>query len=206
MLRLILIAAITFAGLSYGETAEQLRVRIAAKPGVISCNWAQGAQPASIPNHGTLYRGILEWWYIENATMKKGSGEVGIVDLGTETEAAYWMIVTPAIDAPVVDTKYLTSRTANGWAALTGVQQKTAIQDFCNAVYAAASPGAGAIREFDVQPTSGSIVKVSGYFDLGTTWERQTWYIRLIDPNGSVAAPYSNIEFQKVITTQESAP
>ena len=76
----------------------------------------------------------------------------------------------------------------------------TAIQNFCNAVYKTKEAAAGDIREFSVAPHDGSTIKVNGMFYVGasTAWERMSWYVRLIDPNGSVAAPYSNIEFHQI--------
>lgn len=109
--------------------------------------------------------------------------------------ACYWARRRPAVLE--VEQKFLSSRTAGGWANLTRAAQWSAIEGFCNSVYQGANAGAQAIREFQVAPVTGSIIKITGYFDKGTTWALEAWYVRLVDPNGSVAAPYSNIEFEK---------
>lgn len=70
--------------------------------------------------------------------------------------------------------------------------------------------GARDIREFQCEPVDGSTIRVSGYFNTGaglTTWERMTWFVKLLDPNGSVAPDgqgnYANIEFQRVVESVE---
>lgn len=152
---------------------------------------------------GNLHTQRVEWVTTSGDVANSFAARLIVDEYGTETEAAYWLGELPAPLRPVVpEEKYLTARTVSGWGALTAAAQKAAIESFCNEVYKAAVAGARDIREFTVTPVDGTKVKVSGYFNAGqnnTTWERQTWYIRLIDANGSVAAPYSNIEFQRVI-------
>jgi hypothetical protein len=100
MFRLILIAAVTCAGLAYGETAEALRERIEKLSGVVSCNWAHKAAPRSVPNHD-FHMAILEWYYTDAAGVRrKGSAEVHITGFNTPAEAAVWFGEPPAIDRP----------------------------------------------------------------------------------------------------------
>jgi hypothetical protein len=115
-------------------------------------------------------------------------------------EAAYWLgnIPAPLRPAPA-EVKYLSARTTAGWGGLSGAAQAAAIQSFCNTTYKAANNGARDIREFTVSPIDGNTVKVSGFFNTGagfTTWERQTWFIKLIDANGATSG--ANVEFHRV--------
>jgi len=193
----ILWAAVALSAIAGAETAQAKIDALNALPNVLQANFARA--PQSIPFFGELYTATIGWYYTTNGVAENSSAEVVIVALGTPQEAAYWLTKTPTILQPVVETKYLTTRTAGGWAGLTGAQQKAGIQNFCNKVYKDAANVDGNIREFDVQPVDGTTIKVSGYFDLGTTWEHQTWFVRLIDPQGSVSAPYSNVEFQRIV-------
>lgn len=198
MKHLILCIAIALAGIATADTLQQRVDALDAAPNVLEA-WIEVA-PVSIGRAGTVYAGRVAWVESTGSTATQRGIEVIVVNLGVVgQEAAYWLNEVPG---PLkTETKYLTSRTASGWGALTAAAQSTAIQGFCNSVYQAVNVGAGNIREFSVSPVDGTTIKVSGYFDIGTTWEQQTWYVRLIDPNGSVAAPYSNIEFQRVVET-----
>lgn len=191
----ILWAAVAVAALTHADSLQQRVDALDAAPNVLEA-WIDTA-PVSIGRAGTVYAGRVAWVESSGSTATQRGVDVIVVNLGVVgQEAAYWLNEVPA---PLkTEAKYLTSRTASGWGGLTAAAQLAAIESFCNEVYVAATPGAGAIREFTATATNGSTIKVSGYFDLGTTWERQEWYVRLIDPNGSVSAPYSNIEFQRV--------
>lgn len=200
----ILWAAVAVAALTHADSLQQRVDALDAAPNVLEA-WIDTA-PVSIGRAGTVYAGRVAWVESSGSTATQRGVDVIVVNLGVVgQEAAYWLNAIPEPLKPSTEVKYLSSRTASGWGALTGAAQLTAIEGFCNSVYAGANPGAGAIREFAATPTNGTTIKVSGYFDLGTTWEHQTWYVRLIDANGSVAAPYSNIEFQRV-AEQVAAP
>ncbi len=193
------IALLTIALAAFTQ-AESLQAKVdalGAAPGVLEA-WIDIA-PVSMGKAGTLYAGKVAWVEVSNGTVSQKGIDVIVQHLGeVGQEAAYWVNDLPGPLKPVSDTKYLNGRTAGGWANLTGAAQLTAIQGFCNSVYAGAFPGASNIREFTCTAIDASTIKIGGYFDLGTTWEHQTWYVRLLDANGSVAAPYSNIEFQRV--------
>lgn len=197
----ILWAAVAVAAIAGADTLQQRVDALDAAPNVLEA-WIEVA-PVSIGRAGTVYAGRVAWVESSGSTATQKGVDVIVVNLGVVgQEAAYWLNDVPG---PLkTETKYLTSRTTAGWGALTAAAQSEAIESFCNSVYKAANAGASDIREFSVTATNGSTIRVSGYFDIGTTWEHQTWYVRLIDPNGSVTAPYSNIEFQRVAeaTTQ----
>ena len=205
-MRLLLIIALALCGLAQAETKQQKLDALNALPDVVG---AQSVEQGSLFNglFGELYFATVVWYRDMGEVVQKETGTLIIEKLGVvgEENVLGWLAKIPEVLAPVAETKYLSSRTAGGWASLTGAAQLSAITGFCNSVYAAANVGAGAIRELTAEPVDGSTIRVSGYFDLGTTWEQQTWYVRLIDPNGSVAAPYSNIEFQRR-TAEVTAP
>lgn len=202
---IILWLAVAVAAIAGADTLQQRVDALKAAPNVLGA-WVEVA-PVSLPRGGELYAGRVAWVEATGSTASQRGIEVivlnsGKIENGVNVEQAYWVNDLPGPLKPSTEVKYLSSRTTGGWGALTGAAQLSAIEGFCNSVYAGANPGAGAIREFSATPTNGTTIKVSGYFDLGTTWEHQTWYVRLIDANGSVTAPYSNIEFQRVAEAQ----
>lgn len=155
------------------------------------------SEPALISGFETLYRASIRYAWVENGLAKDSLDE--LIGVGGAEGSWHWRRLPEPLR---VEAKLLTARTAGGWANLTLAAQRTAVENFCNSVYQAANQGAQAIREFSVSPVSGNIVRVSGYFDLGSTWKMRQWYIRLIDANGSVAAPYSNIEFREIVEAE----
>lgn len=174
--------------------AEKL-TEISGKPGVIGAAIIPLSRPTGFE---TLDAAKISWYIDAGDGVARGhSAEFLISGKDTPQETVY------AIgNAPVIlqaETKFLTSRTAGGWGALTAAQQFTAIENFCNGVYIAANPSASNIREFNVSNVNGTTIRINGMFDIGTTWEPQSWYVRLIDANGSVAAPYANVELQKIV-------
>lgn len=210
MTRYILTLVIALAGLSHADTVQQKIDQLNAKTGVVLAAWMEVA-PAPIqrsnvtPEDSPLYLGVIGWIEIVDGAAVRRNNDIIVKDLGevvneVNIEQAYWV---GSIPTPLrAETKFLASRTTGGWGSLTRAAQLSAIQGFCNAVYKGAVAGARDIREFTCEPVDGSTIRVSGYFNTGaglTTWERQTWFVKLLDPNGSVAAPYSNIEFQRVV-------
>lgn len=151
---------------------------------------------------GNLHAVRVEWAVTSGDVVDTYTGRLIVADFGLETEAAYWQgkLPDPLRPAPV-EVKYLASRTTGGWGSLTGAAQKTAIQNFCNDAYKAKVANARNIRDFSVEPFDGATVRVSGWFNSGANldeWRRRGWFIRLIDPNGSVAAGSGNVEFHEV--------
>lgn len=186
-------------------TVEQRIAQISSASGVIS---AYMEREQAITN-ANLYLVTVNWYYLKDGIAIRDEGQLIVQNRTSDDpqnpETAYWFIRTPSILVVPTEVKYLTSRTAGGWASLSGSAQKTAIENFCNEVYKAANAGASNIREFNVEPINGTTVKVRGNFNTKDAnnafnqWTPMVWYVRLIDANGSVAAPYSNVEFHKVI-------
>lgn len=187
LIAVLVSSILLFSGALWAETAEELRVRIGQKPTVVSCQWARNKHPQSLANHGELYYGVLEWYYIDANVMKKGTGEVGIVLLGTPQEAAYWAHTIPEIDRVIVAETYF------GESAVTAAQ----IETFANSRWVAANPTATAIRDFSVQGLNPTTVALSGLFDVSGTRERRSYLIWLIDPLGPVNA--ANAKFERII-------
>lgn len=190
-MRLILIFIIAFAGFAHAETAEQLRERILAKPGVVACNWAESDQPRSLPFHN-LHYGVLVWYYLDSdAVFQKASGEVLVSGKGTQSEAAHWAYKRPAIDTPVVVEKFITDRTGGGF---TESEVKASVQ----AIWANAAPGTGAIIGLNISKVDGKTIRATGSFDNGSGGrEQRTYLLWLADVNGSVTPGNANIKWQR---------
>jgi hypothetical protein len=162
--------------------------------------------PDPIWESATVHTVDVEYWYIDDETIRDNIVTMAIRFYNNQggTEDAYWLRRVPEpLRAPDA-VKYLEDRTVSGWGQLSQGQQEAAIEGFCNSVYQAANPGAEDIRRFTVEAVSGDTILVSGDFDTGTTWQNQHWYVHLIDPDGSVAAPYTNIRFERRLNTEEA--
>lgn len=192
MYRAFLLGILLLAAYSHGATVAERIAELDQAKGVSDVSEVPNSREAH-PVYPGWQIARLAYLYTDEATgvIQDNAIEVWI-DGGGQ---CHYARRRPAVLE--VEQKFLSSRTAGGWANLSRAAQATAIEGFCNSVYQAANAGAQAIREFQVTAISGSIIKVTGYFDKGTSWAMESWYVRLIDPNGSVAAPYSNIEFEK---------
>lgn len=192
MLRAFLMLLILLPSMVRAATVAERIAELDAAPGVSDVSEVANSREAHPVFTGWQVARIA-YLYTDAASgvINDNAVEVWIDGQG----ACYWARRRPAVLE--TEAKFLSSRTAGGWGNLTRAQQWTAIETFCNGVYQGANAGAQAIREFQVAPVTGSIIKVSGYFDKGTTWALESWYVRLVDPNGSVAAPYANVEFEK---------
>lgn len=186
-------------------TVDQRIAQISEASGVIS---AFMEREEAITN-ANLYLITIRWYYLKDGIALRDEAQLIVLNRTSQDpespETAYWFVRTPSILVVPTEVKYLTSRTAGGWASLSGSAQKAAIENFCNEVYKAANAGAANIREFSAEPINGTTVKVRGNFNTKDAnnafnqWTPMVWYVRLIDANGSVATPYSNVEFHKVI-------
>jgi hypothetical protein len=180
---------------------------LAEAPGVLAAFRAVGAAGQARPVGGNLHAVLVHWYTVEGDITTEGKGNLIVINAESEDpeapEVAYWLGQLPGPLRPAApEIKYLTDRTTGNWGNLSSAAQQAAILEFCNAVYKEAVSGARDIREFRVEAIDGKTVKVSGYFNVGENlaqWQYMTWYIKLIDANGSVASPYSNIEFQAVV-------
>lgn len=174
--------------------AEKL-AEITAKPGVLDAAIIPLSRPTGFE---TLSAAKIAWYLDAGDGIARGqSAEFLITAEGTPQETVYAIGSAPPILQ--AETKFLSARTAGGWGNLAAAAQFAAIENFCNGVYVAAHPGSLNIREFSVTNINSSTIRVNGNFDTGTEWRPQSWYVRLIDPNGSVAAPYANVEFQQIV-------
>lgn len=204
-MRLLIITLLTLCGTAHAVTVQGLLDALNAKTGVVLSAWID-VTPAVMPR-SDLHLGTIAWVEIADGAVTKQTKDIIIKDLGdvvegVNIEQAYWVGGVPGPLRP--EGKFLSARTTGGWAGLTRAAQLAAIQSFCNSVYKGAVAGARDIREFQCEAVDGNTVKVSGYFNTGASlaeWQRQTWFVKLLDANGSVAAPYSNIEFQRVVET-----
>lgn len=192
----IIFSALIYAAVTSGATLTERLAELNNDDDVLEAIIVSDAAPIS--GFNALYTADIRYAAIDGDKATDNRVRLVGIDHGGAGEAWYWLSVPSELTNDPV--KLLTSRTTAGWGALTLAAQEAAVESFCNSVYAAANTGAQNIREFSVSAVKGDTVKVSGYFDIGTTWEQQTWYIRLVDPNGSVAAPYSNIQFERVMT------
>jgi len=178
-------------------TIEQRVAALAAAPNVLTA--FMPSEPKTILN-SNLHSVRVEWFTVSGNVVTGEAQNLIVQAMGDAEEIAYWLgnIPAPLRPAPA-EVKYIASRTAGGWAGMSGPAQATAIQNFCNSTYKAANNGARDIREFTVSPVDGNTVKVSGFFNTGagfTTWERMTWFIKLIDANGATSG--ANVEFHRV--------
>lgn len=192
MLRAFFMLVILLPSMVHAATVAERIAELDAAPGV--------SDVSEVPNSREAHPVFTGWEIARLAYLYTDAATGVIQDNAIEVwidggGQCYYARRRPAVLE--VEQKFLSSRTAGGWANLSRAAQASAIESFCNSVYQAANAGAQAIREFQVAPLSGSIIKVTGYFDKGTSWALESWYVRLVDPNGSVAAPYSNIEFEK---------
>ena len=141
--------------------------------------------------------------HITNVTYYVVQGDIVTVNKVTaiisnylgEGEAAYWLraLPEPLRPAPVPEVLF-SARTAS---TITAAQ----IETFSNSAWVDANAGAAAIRNFSVQPIDGNTVQVSGKFNIpadALPWQDRTYYIRLVDANGSVVLGNANIKFERV--------
>lgn len=112
------------------------------------------------------------------------------------TADAYWLGSLPEplrTDPPVV---YFADRTAS---SITAAQ----IETFCNATWKALPNQSGApdLREFSVVPSDGKTVRIECHTNTGAAgalWKPKKYFIRLVDPNGSVTVGNANIKFEEI--------
>jgi len=188
---------------SYADTFNQRLTALQGASNVIGAHQEGSLVPLFDGGEGgvTVHRAEVQYWAIDGDTIKPQTKALVVVNQGTQSEAAYWLGGIPEpLRTPPVEL-YITDRNTPFTAAQ--------VETFANAAWAdALSPGftPRPIRGFSVQAVDGSTVAVSGHFNTAAgTWERQEWYIHLVDANGSVVIGNSNIEFERKGNTVEAA-
>lgn len=141
-----------------------------------------------------VHRATITYWEPDGGVIKQNTVAIIIVEQGTEQEAAYWERQTPSVLRETPVETYITDRTAS-------TVTRAGIESFANTAWAKAlSPTYTPrnIRDFDVQAVDGSTVAVSGYFNTAAgQWEHRSYYIHLVDPDGSVNPTSNNVEFER---------
>jgi hypothetical protein len=194
---LLIFATLLYALVTPAATVQERLESVQNAPGVLAAQITR--TPAALPRFGQLYTAAISWYLTTGDFVRSESAELIIVELGTENEAAYWLDRVPAILVVPPVIVYMADRTASTVTA-------AMIESFCNSTWTAAAPGAGqtgaaSIREFEVTPVDGRTVRVNGMFNLvanGGSWERRTYLIRLVDPNGQLTLASGNIKFERV--------
>jgi len=186
-----------------GDTAMTVAERIASVNAVPSVLEAYASKaPAAITGTGSLWHARISWYYLDGGIVKDGGGDLIIADFGVEgQEAAYWHGSTPSILVPVVAPTYITGRTAAAAAEPKRPFTKAEVESFCNTQWRATSGNAQAraIIDFSAENTTPNTILVRGRFhDVATnSWPRLSYFITLVDPNGSASG--ANVKFEKVI-------
>ncbi len=150
-------------------------------------------EPKQLSLSPSIHLARVTYWRIVGSLVTDSAVAVVVLNYGVpETEAAYWLRKVPDILQPAAAaTTYFTSRNSPFTAAQ--------IETYCNQIWVAANASAGPILEFNVQAVNGKTVKVSGKFDVGgASREDRSYYIWLVDPNGSVAAGNANVKFERI--------
>lgn len=175
-------------------TLAQLLSAVQGAPGVLA---AKHNTPTQVPGFEDVTPPLhfceLTYFAVLDGVIKDSSVKVGIYDYQGGSEAAYFYRKKPE---PLVDNtvEYFSNRTASTITA-------SAIETFCNTVWRSLHAGAPDIRQFNVTPVDGSTVRIEGDFNTGEAqakWTQMRYYIRLVDPNGSVTPGNANIRFEGI--------
>ena len=145
--------------------------------------------PTLIPNTTDIYRGVIKYAEVSGTTAHINSVAVIVKDFAGGGEAAYWLNKKPSVltNDPEL---YITDRTGGGFTAAQIIPK-------CSEYWENANTGAQDIRNISISNVDGSTILVSGDFDTGAEWEPRSYYLHLVDPDGSVAAGNANVEFQR---------
>lgn len=117
-------------------------------------------------------------------------------------EAAYWLRSLPEPLRPAPSPPVLFS------ARTVGAVTAANVETYCNNRWTATVQNGGAghttaasIREFSVTPIDGKTVQISGKFNIpedALPWQYRSYYIRLVDADGSVQPGNVNVKFERV--------
>ena len=95
------------------------------------------SEPARVSGFESIWSATITYASVSGNVARENTIALVGIDHGGQGKAWYWSRGVPDVltNDPV---KYLSGRTAGGWAGLTGAAQASAIEGFCNAVYEAA--------------------------------------------------------------------
>ncbi len=190
---------LVFLALAYGlvtqaATLNERMTAIQNASGVIAAKLV--GTPELVNETPVIHLGKVQYWVVDGDTVKGNTAAIIIRFYNGQggTEEAFWLERLPDVLQPnPAATTYFTSRNTPYTAAQ--------IEAYCNSLWVAANPTAGPILEFAVQAVNGKTVKVSGKFDTGSaTRQDRSYYIWLVDPNGSVATGNANVKFERITT------
>lgn len=119
-----------------------------------------------------------------------------VKNFGLVDEEAWWFNGLPEVLKTAAPTVYFSARTV-------GTVTAAQIEAFCNATWKSLPNQSAApdIREFSVVPVDGKTVRFEGYLNTGAAgalWTHKKYFIRLVDPNGSVSVGNANIKFEAI--------
>lgn len=188
---ILLFATLIYAALAPAETFEERLAELNADPDVLEA--VEQSAPAPIGGFAGLWTASISYVSVAGDVAQRNTVDlVGIAD-GEQGEAWYWARRVPDVltNGPV---GLFADRTAGN---ITAAQ----VQTFANSTWATANAGAASIRNFSVTAIDGKTVQVSGTFNVPNDplpWQARSYYIRLVDANGSVTPGNANIKFERV--------
>lgn len=184
----LLLAALIVSGVT---TADTLNERMTDIQNATLAARLVGT-PYVVNETPSIHMGDVKYWVADGDVVRENTATLVILDYNGGSEAAYWLRRLPDVLEPTpAAPTYINDRTTPFTAAQ--------IESFCNTVWQDLNSGAGDIIEFNVTEVDGKTVRVSGNFDIGTdTREARSYYIQLVDPNGSVTVGNANIKFERI--------
>lgn len=176
-------------------TANELLTKIQGAAGVIQ---------ASLSARTAVDTGV------EKATLKYLTATEGVaashahtvvIDISGSPEVAYWLQGKPEVLQATPTGPYMSGRTVGGWDELTKSAQEAAIHSFLSQVWRDSQTDQTRedIRSMQLTPTGPNTLKVSGDFHTGVAWEPKTYYVHLVDADGSVAVGDGNLILEPVV-------
>jgi hypothetical protein len=192
MKKLLLTAALLAAQITHGATLTDLLGLLTADSDVLA---ARVSQP-SVQYEGFADIGLAKITYLEITGGTVTANTVGVIVVAPDgqTENAYWLGGLPSVleEAPAAET-YITARSVPFTAAQ--------VEGFANDAWRGIkNASARDIRDFSVRNIDSQTVEVTGWFQIADeSWNNLTYYIHIVDVNGSYAAnaQNTNIEFEQ---------
>lgn len=176
-------------------TFSELEAALAAAPNIIATHTNKTPVQMDRGPDGIYLAQIT--YLAKSGNVAKSVAVTAVVkDFGLPGEEAWWYDRLPeplrTVEVPV----FFKDRTVS---SITAAQ----IETFCNATWKAISGQAGApdLRQFNVVPVDGKTVYAEMQTNtgaVGAKWIAKKFFIRLVDPNGSVAVGNANIKFEEL--------